>query len=59
MQFRISDFGFRIFRPPPLNEAWMGGGNSEFRIPNSEFSSYCSSLGLISVIEKWRVGSED
>jgi hypothetical protein len=45
MQFRISDFGFRIIQPPPLNVAWWVG------IPNSEFSSYCSSLEFISVIE--------
>jgi hypothetical protein len=50
MRFRISDFGFRIFQPPPLNVAWVGR-HSEFRIPNSEFSSYCLSLELISVIE--------
>jgi len=43
MHFRISDFGFRIIQPPPLNVAWVGG--------HSEFSSYCSSLEFISVIE--------
>ena len=52
MQFRISDFGFRIFQPPPLNVAWVGGGNSEFRIPNSEFFSHFCSLTSISMIEK-------
>jgi len=31
MHFRISDFGFRIIQPPPLNVAWVGG-HSEFRI---------------------------
>ena len=38
--FRISNFGFRIFRDRPLaNQGCVQrDGNSEFRIPNSEFA---------------------
>jgi len=58
MQLRILNFEFRVFQPPPLSLAWVVGGHSELRIPNSEFISHCWSLDLISVIEKSRIGSE-
>ena len=35
--FRISDFEFRISRPPSPGFLGWAGVNSEFRIPNSEF----------------------
>jgi len=35
--FRISDFGFRIFRPFFREHFETARGNSEFRIQNSEF----------------------
>ena len=42
IQFRISDFGFRIFHPTPWEQCGRVGGssNSSFLIPNYERESY-------------------